>query len=65
MALAPEDIEQIKLLIQDNLSERLLAQTANVRYELDLREKRVGVLFLDVVLFLADLHLAIFASYIL
>ena len=43
MALAHEDIEQIKLLIQDNLSERLLAQNANVRYELDLRERTIRV----------------------
>ena len=43
MALAHEDIEQIKLLIQDNLSERLLAQNVNVRYELDLRERTIRV----------------------
>ena len=43
MALAQEDIEQIKLLIQDNISERLLAQGVNVRYELDLRERTIRV----------------------
>lgn len=43
MALAQEDIQQIQALIQDNISERLLNQHANVRYELDLRERTIRV----------------------
>lgn len=43
MALAQDDIEQIQMLIRDNLSERLLNQNANVRYELDLRERTIRV----------------------
>lgn len=43
MALAQEDIEQIQNLIRENISERLLAQNVNVRYELDLRERTIRV----------------------
>lgn len=43
MALAQEDIEQILLLIRESVSERLLAQNVNVRYELDLRERTIRV----------------------
>lgn len=43
MALAQEDIEQIEILIRENISERLLAQNVNVRYELDLRERTIRV----------------------
>ena len=43
MALAQEDIEQIQILIKENLTERLLNQNANVRYELDLRERTIRV----------------------
>jgi hypothetical protein len=43
MALAQEDIEQIQILIRENVSERLLAQNVNVRYELDLRERTIRV----------------------
>ena len=43
MALAKEDIEQIQILIRDGISERLLNQNANVRYELDLRERTIRV----------------------
>lgn len=43
MALAQEDIEQIQNLIRENISERLLAQNVNVRYELDLREQTIRV----------------------
>ncbi len=43
MALAKEDIEQIQLLIRDSISDRLMGQNANVRYELDLRERTIRV----------------------
>lgn len=43
MALAQEDIEQIEILILEIISERLLAQNVNVRYELDLREQTIRV----------------------
>ena len=43
MALAQEDIEQIQILIRENISERMLAQNVNVRYELDLRERTIRV----------------------
>lgn len=43
MALAKEDLEQIEILIRDSISERLLAQNVNVRYELDLRERTIRV----------------------
>lgn len=43
MALAEDDIEQIQFLIRESLSERLLNQNANVRYELDLRERTIRV----------------------
>ncbi len=43
MALGQEDIEQIQNLIRENVSERLLAQNVNVRYELDLRERTIRV----------------------
>ena len=43
MALGQEDIEQIQNLIRENISERLLAQNVNVRYELDLRERTIRV----------------------
>jgi uncharacterized protein (DUF3084 family) len=43
MALAQEDIEQIRLLIQKTLSEMPETLNANVRYELDLRERTIRV----------------------
>lgn len=44
MALAQEDIEQIQTLIQKAiLTTPELAQAANVRYELDLRERTIRV----------------------
>ena len=43
MALAQDDIEQIQNLIRENISERMLAQNVNVRYELDLRERMIRV----------------------
>ena len=43
MTLAQEDLEHIQNLIRDNISERLLAQNVNVRYELDLRERTIRV----------------------
>lgn len=43
MALAKEDIEQIQILIRDSISDRLAGQNANVRYELDLRERTIRV----------------------
>jgi DNA repair exonuclease SbcCD ATPase subunit len=43
MALAQEDIEQIRLLIQKALSEMPETSNANVRYELDLRERTIRV----------------------
>ena len=43
MALAQEDIEQIRLLIQKTLSETPETLNANVRYELDLRERTIRV----------------------
>ena len=39
MALAQEDIQQIQLLIQKSLAETPAALNANVRFELDLRER--------------------------
>jgi len=41
MALAQEDIEQIRLLIKKTLSETPETVNANVRYELDLRERTI------------------------
>jgi septal ring factor EnvC (AmiA/AmiB activator) len=43
MALAQEDIEQIRLLIKTTLSETPETLNANVRYELDLRERTIRV----------------------
>ena len=43
MALAQEDIEQIQLLIKKTLSETPETLSANVRYELDLRERTIRV----------------------
>lgn len=43
MALAKEDIEQIHLIVREDVTERLLGQAANVRYELDLRERTIRV----------------------
>ncbi|MDD5323567.1 MAG: hypothetical protein PHD43_23775 [Methylococcales bacterium] len=43
MALAQEDIEQIRLLIKTTLSEMPETLNANVRYELDLRERTIRV----------------------
>ena len=43
MALAQEDIEQIRLLIKTALSETPETLNANVRYELDLRERTIRV----------------------
>ena len=43
MALAQEDIEQIRLLIKTALSETPETVNANVRYELDLRERTIRV----------------------
>jgi uncharacterized protein (DUF3084 family) len=43
MALAQEDIEQIRLLIKNTLSETPETVNANVRYELDLRERTIRV----------------------
>lgn len=43
MALAQEDIEQIRLLIKSALSETPETVNANVRYELDLRERTIRV----------------------
>ena len=43
MALAQEDIEQIQWLIKKALSETPDALNANVRYELDLRERTIRV----------------------
>ena len=43
MALAQEDIQQIQLLIQKSLAETPAALNANVRYELDLRERTLRV----------------------
>jgi uncharacterized protein (DUF3084 family) len=43
MALAQEDIEQIRLLIKKTLSETPETLNANVRYELDLRERTIRV----------------------
>ena len=43
MALAQEDIEQIRLLIKKTLSETPETLNANVRYELDLRERSIRV----------------------
>lgn len=43
MALAQEDIEQIQLLIKKIISESPEAMNANVRYELDLRERTIRV----------------------
>jgi uncharacterized protein (DUF3084 family) len=43
MALAQEDIEQIRLLIKTTLSETPETLNANVRYELDLRERTMRV----------------------
>ena len=42
MALAQEDIEQIKKLIQQQICHEPVSQ-ANVRYELDLRERTIRV----------------------
>ncbi len=43
MALAQEDIDQIQLLIKKTLSEMPETLNANVRYELDLRERTIRV----------------------
>ena len=43
MALAQEDIEQIQWLIKKTLSEVPETLNANVRYELDLRERTIRV----------------------
>ncbi len=43
MALAQEDIEQIQSLIKKTLSETPETLNANVRYELDLRERTIRV----------------------
>jgi hypothetical protein len=43
MALAQEDVEQIQILIKKILSESPEAMNANVRYELDLRERTIRV----------------------
>ncbi len=43
MALAQEDIEQIQWLIKKTMSETPEALNANVRYELDLRERTIRV----------------------
>jgi len=43
MALAQEDIEQIQWLIKKTISETPEALNANVRYELDLRERTIRV----------------------
>jgi len=43
MALAQEDIEQIQWLIKKTISETPEALNANVRYELDLRERTTRV----------------------
>ena len=43
MALAQEDIEQIQWLIKKTLSEAPETFNANVRYELDLRERTIRV----------------------
>jgi len=43
MALAQEDIEQIQWLIKKTLSEIPETLNANVRYELDLRERTIRV----------------------
>ena len=43
MALAQEDIEQIQYLVKKTLSESPEARNANVRYELDLRERTIRV----------------------
>ena len=43
MALAQDDIEQIQWLIKKTLSETPEALNANVRYELDLRERTIRV----------------------
>ncbi len=43
MALAQEDVEQIQILIKKILSDSPEAMNANVRYELDLRERTIRV----------------------
>ena len=43
MALAQEDLEQIQWLIKKSLAETPEALNANVRYELDLRERTIRV----------------------
>ena len=43
MALAQEDIDQIQRLIKKTLSETPETLNANVRYELDLRERTIRV----------------------
>ena len=43
MALAQEDVEQIQILIKKILSESPEAINANVRYELDLRDRTIRV----------------------
>jgi uncharacterized protein (DUF3084 family) len=43
MALAQQDIEQIQLLINKSLAESPVGLNANVRYELDLRERTIRV----------------------
>lgn len=43
MALAQEDLEQIQALINKAIAERPEAFNANVRYELDLRERTIRV----------------------
>ena len=43
MALAQEDIEEIRLLIKKTLSETPETLNTNVRYELDLRERTIRV----------------------
>ncbi|MDO9103652.1 MAG: hypothetical protein Q7U57_01690 [Methylovulum sp.] len=43
MALAQEDLDQIQLLIKKIISESPEVMNANVRYELDLRERTIRV----------------------
>ena len=43
MALAPEDLRQIQQLIEQSMATRPEAAIANVRYELDIRERIVRV----------------------
>jgi hypothetical protein len=43
MALAQEDLQQIRQLIEESMAARPEASNANVRYELDIRERIVRV----------------------